>query len=86
MSLKKANKRFDFVVSAKQCVNKTGSNKLCLQNRVNKIMCQANRVTNTYKSSLTCPTKVTHNEPGLALLGYLKKRQPTTEAQYLFKS
>ena len=76
MSLKKANKRFDFVVSAKQCVNKTGSNKLCLQNRVNKIMCQANRVTNTYKSSLTCPTKVTHNARRLGDEPAFETRQP----------
>ena len=30
--------------------------------------------------------KVTHNEQGLALLGYFKNVKPTTEAQYFFKS
>jgi hypothetical protein len=28
---------------------------------------------------------ITANEQGLALLGYLKKRQSTTEAQYFLK-
>ena len=61
MSLKKANKRFDFVVSAKQgqinCVNIV----TCQLNFVKRVVSDKACQLILVKSGLTCPTKVTHN-------------------------